>query len=454
MEKTAALASAILAGIGGQGNIQRLENCMTRVRVEVHDDDKMDLAGVKQLPGISGYVKQGQQHQFIVGPGKAAQVVDAMRAQMVDGEVSTTADDVERNKALAKAKYKAPMSDALRQLANVFIPLIPAFIASGLITGIINILKRPDIVGDFATQYPNMLGLLAIFGSAVFAIMNILVGVNTAKVFGGSQALGGVMAGILSSPQLAQITLFGEALQPGRGGVIAVLLVVVLMCWVEKRLRRILPGSLELILNPLLTTLIAGSVAIIALQPLGGVISEAIAHGAAWAIASGGALVGAVLAGTFLPLVLTGLHQGLVPIHVELVQAHGYNALLPILAMAGVGQVGAAIAVLMKTRNARLKKVIKGALPVGLLGIGEPLIFGVTLPLGKPFLAACLGGAVGGAFISFFQVATVITFGISGLPLALTIVTGKVMFYLLGYLVAVIAGFLFTWLLGFNDPEE
>lgn len=454
MEKTAALASGILAGVGGQGNILRLENCMTRVRVEVHDDDRMDLAGIKQLAGISGYVKQGQQHQFIVGPGKAAQVVDAMHALMAADAMTPNFDEAERIKAQAKAKYKAPMSDALRQLANVFIPLIPAFIASGLITGIINILKRPDIVGDFATQYPNMLGLLGIFGSAVFAIMNILVGVNTAKVFGGSQALGGVMAGILSSPQLAQITLFGEALQPGRGGVIAVLLVVVLMCWIEKRLRRVLPGSVELILNPLLTTLIAGTVAIVALQPLGGIISEAIAHGATLAIDRGGVLVGAVLAGTFLPLVLTGLHQGLVPIHVELVQAHGYNALLPILAMAGVGQVGAAIAVLMKTRNTRLKKVIKGALPVGLLGIGEPLIFGVTLPLGKPFLGACLGGAVGGALISYAKVATVITFGISGLPLALTIVTGKVMIYLLGYLVAVIAGFLFTWLLGFNDPEE
>lgn len=454
MEKTAALASGILAGVGGQGNILRLENCMTRVRVEVHDDDRMDLASIKQLAGISGYVKQGQQHQFIVGPGKAAQVVDAMQVLMTADAVTPTFDEAERIKAQAKAKYKAPMSDALRQLANVFIPLIPAFIASGLITGIINILKRPDIVGDFATQYPNMLGLLGIFGSAVFAIMNILVGVNTAKVFGGSQALGGVMAGILSSPQLAQITLFGEALQPGRGGVIAVLLVVVLMCWIEKRLRRVLPGSVELILNPLLTTLIAGTVAIVALQPLGGIISEAIAHGATLAIDRGGVLVGAVLAGTFLPLVLTGLHQGLVPIHVELVQAHGYNALLPILAMAGVGQVGAAIAVLMKTRNTRLKKVIKGALPVGLLGIGEPLIFGVTLPLGKPFLGACLGGAVGGALISYAKVATVITFGISGLPLALTIVTGKVMIYLLGYLVAVIAGFLFTWLLGFNDPEE
>ena len=454
MDKAAALAGEILRGIGGQGNIQRLENCMTRVRIEVRDEAQMDLPGLRKLPGVSGYVKQGEQHQLIVGPGKAAQVVNAMRSLISAMPADAAVDDIERNKAQAKAKYKAPMSDALRQLANVFIPLIPAFIASGLITGIINILKRPDIVGDFATQYPNMLGLLAIFGSAVFAIMNILVGVNTAKVFGGSQAMGGVMAGILSSPQLAQITLFGEALQPGRGGVIAVLLVVVLMCWIERRLRNLLPGSIELILNPLLTTLIAGTVAIVVLQPLGGWIAESIAHGASWAIDRGGLLVGAILAGTFLPLVLTGLHQGLVPIHVELIQAHGANALLPILAMAGVGQVGAAIAVLMKTRNARLKKVIKGALPVGLLGIGEPLIFGVTLPLGKPFIAACLGGAVGGALISYWKVATVVTFGISGLPLAMTIVTGKVMLYLLGYLVAVIAGFLFTWLLGFTDPEE
>ncbi|WP_318376224.1 PTS transporter subunit EIIC [Enterobacter sp.] len=454
MDKTTTLASEILRGIGGQQNISRLENCMTRVRVEVHDDALLDIAGLKQLPGVSGYVKQGEQHQLIVGPGRAAQVVDAMKALMGDKGDTPVTDDVERNKAQAKSKYKAPMSDALRMLANVFIPLIPAFIASGLITGIINILKRPDIVGDVATQYPNLLGLLAIFGSAVFAIMNILVGVNTAKVFGGSLAMGGVMAGILSSPQLAQITLFGEQLQPGRGGVIAVLLVVALMCWIEKRLRALLPGSIELILNPLLTTLITGAIAIVALQPLGGWISEAIAHGASWAIDRGGFLVGAIMAGTFLPLVLTGLHQGLVPIHVELVQAHGYNALLPILSMAGVGQVGAAIAVLMKTRNSRLKKLCKGALPVGLLGIGEPLIFGVTLPLGKPFLGACLGGAVGGAMISYFKVATVITFGISGLPLALTIVTGKVVLYLLGYLVAVIAGFLFTWLLGFNDPEE
>lgn len=184
MDKTAALASDILRGIGGEQNILRLENCMTRVRVEVQDDSQLDIPRLKALPGVSGYVKQGEQHQLIVGPGKAAQVVDAMRVQIAAGGVKPD-DAMARTKSEAKAKYKAPMSDALRKLANVFIPLIPAFIASGLITGIINILKRPDIVGDVAVHYPNLLGLMGIFGSAVFAIMNILVGVNTAKVFGG-----------------------------------------------------------------------------------------------------------------------------------------------------------------------------------------------------------------------------------------------------------------------------
>ncbi len=452
MDKAMTLADHLLQGIGGEDNITRLENCMTRVRIEVNDDARLDLTRLRQLEGVKGYVKQGSQHQFIVGPGAAAKVVEAMRTLMASAPSHQQA--ITQTKAQVKQKYKAPMSDALRQLANVFIPLIPAFIASGLITGIINILKRPDIVGDVATHYPNLLGLAAIFGSTIFTIMNILVGVNTARVFGGSIALGGVMAGILSSPALAQISLFGENLQPGRGGVIAVLLVVVLMCWIEKRLRQWLPEAVELILNPLLTTLITATLAIVALQPLGGIISDAIAHGATLAIDRGGMLVGAILAGTFLPLVLTGLHQGMVPIHVELVQAHGNNALLPILAMAGVGQVGASLAVLLKTRNVRLKKLVKGALPVGILGIGEPLIFGVTLPLGRPFIAACLGGAVGGAVIGYAKVATVITFGISGLPLALTIISGKVMLYLAGWLAAVVCGFLFAWFMGFNDPEE
>ncbi|WP_074012062.1 PTS transporter subunit EIIC [Candidatus Sodalis sp. SoCistrobi] len=458
MPQSENVAAALLAGLGGADNVLRLENCMTRVRVEVLDDRRVDVAALKRVEGVKGYVLQGRQHQLIAGPGAAAKIVDAMRRLMPDASAaplgSGAAESAVQTRQRIKTRYATPVSGALRQLADVFIPLIPAFIASGLITGLVNLLTRSDVSGDIARHYPNVIGLLALFGSAIFTIMTILVGVNAARVFGGSQAMGGVMAAILSSPGLAQIQLFDQPLQPGRDGVIAVLLVVALICWVEKALRRRLPESIELIVNPLLTTLITASLAIVVLQPLGGAVSDAIAHGVNVAIDRGGMAVGAVLAGSFLPLVLTGLHQGMVPLHVELIQAHGVNPLLPILAMAGVGQVGASLAVLLKTRSARLKKVLKAALPVGVLGIGEPLIFGVTLPLGRPFVAACLGGAVGGAVISYLKVATLITFGLSGLPLALTIVTGKVAAYLLGWAAAVAAGFIFTWLIGFKDPEE
>lgn len=148
---------------------------------------------------------------------------------------------------------------------------------------------------------------------------------------------------------------------------------------------------------------------------------------------------------------MTGLHQGLTPIHADLLKTTGQNLLLPILAMAGAGQVGAAIAVYFKSKNKRLKKTILSGLPVGMLGIGEPLIYGVTLPLGKPFLGACIGGAFGGAFIALMKVAS-ISMGLSGL--ALTAIVKQPLFYLIGVIIAYIAGFIATSILGFEDPLE
>lgn len=134
----------------------------------------------------------------------------------------------------------------------------------------------------------------------------------------------------------------------------------------------------------------------------------------------------------------------------ELINTIGDDPLLPILAMGGAGQVGAAFAIYLKTKNERLKKVIKGGLPVGMLGIGEPLIFGVTLPLGRPFVTACLGAAVGGAFQAFFKIAT-IAIGVSGIPLAFLVHTNQIVLYLLGLLIAYVFGFIFTWTFGFKE---
>ena len=185
-------------------------------------------------------------------------------------------------------------------------------------------------------------------------------------------------------------------------------------------------------------------------QPLGGWLAEGIGFAATGAVAQGGALTGALLGGGFLPLVMLGIHQGLTPIHAQLIAQYGYTILLPILAMAGGGQVGAALAVYLKTKDPQVKKVVASALPAGLLGVGEPLIYGVTLPLGRPFLGACIGGAAGGAVQAAFQVGAG-ALGISGLPLAPS--TTNVPVYLAGLLVSYAVGFAATWVIGFEDKS-
>lgn len=442
------MAEGIIESCGGKENIQSAMNCMTRVRMTFEDSSKVNEAALKNVEGVMGIVKAEDQLQIIVGPSIATKVAEEIRKALgIDGEKASFGE-AEKVKKEMKSKYGSPVSDALKKISNIFIPLIPAFIGCGLIQGINNLIKKFNWI-----EPGTLTALLTIFGGAVFTYMMIMVGMNAAKEFGGSPALGGVMAGILMTPGLADVKMFGKELVPGRGGIIAVLLVVLFTAYIEKKVRKIVHESVELIVTPLITVLISGFVAIIVLQPIGGAISDGIGAAVTSAIQTGGAFVGAILAGTFLPLVMTGLHQGLTPIHADLLAKFGENQLLPILAMAGAGQVGAAIAVYVKTKNRKLKRTIASALPVGILGIGEPLIYGVTLPLGKPFLGACLGAAFGGASNAIFKVAS-ISMGLSGLPLASLIKSDKILFYLLGVLISYVAGFAITYILGFNDPIE
>ncbi len=446
--KIKVLAEGIIENCGGKENVLSAMNCMTRVRITVKDRSKLDEAALKAVQGVMGLVEAEGQLQIIVGPSVATKVTEEIRSLLGFSDERTSFGEADKVKREMKSKYGTPAGDVLKKIANIFIPLIPAFIGCGLIQGINNLIKKFNWIEPGAFT-----ALLTVFGGAVFTYMLIMVGMNAAKEFGGSPALGGVMAGILMMPGLADVTLFGKPLVPGRGGVIAVLLVVFFSSLVEKKVRKLIHESVELIVTPLITVLVSGFVAIIVLQPIGGAISDGIGAVVTAAIQTGGAFVGAILAGTFLPLVMTGLHQGLTPIHADLLTKFGENALLPILAMAGAGQVGAAIAVYVKTKNKRLRRTIASALPVGILGIGEPLIYGVTLPLGRPFLGACLGAAFGGASNAVFHVAS-ISMGLSGLPLASLIKPDKIVFYLLGVLVSYVAGFVITYFLGFNDPVE
>ncbi|MET3727383.1 PTS system sucrose-specific IIC component [Fictibacillus halophilus] len=451
MGKEQQMAHSIIEKLGGSSNIQSLMHCMTRIRVNLHDPSKADLKGLKEVDGVLGVVEDDTL-QIIVGPGIVNRVTLAMSEETgmnIQSLDETDPMDLEQmarmNKDAINKKNATPFKQFLRKIASIFIPLIPAIVASGLIAGFSNVAVRSG-----ADPESSIMQMLSLIGWGVFSYLAVFVGINTAKEFGGTPALGGAAGILLINPGLANITLFGDPLVVGRGGLIGVMLAAVLIAFLEKRIRKFVHPSIDIIVTPTLALLITGFATLFVLQPVGGFLSDLITKGLLNLIDIGGIFSGLILAGTFLPLVVTGLHQGLTPVHMELINTIGDDPLLPILAMGGAGQVGAAFAIYFKTKNQRLRKVIKGGLPVGMLGIGEPLIFGVTLPLGRPFLTACLGAAVGGAFQAFYEVAT-IAIGVSGIPLVFLVNANEMVLYLVGLVIAYFFGFLFTWTFGFKE---
>jgi PTS system sucrose-specific IIC component len=348
-------------------------------------------------------------------------------------------------KSEIKKKNNTPVKNFLRKIGSIFIPLIPGLVASGIINGVANFAKNAG-----ADPNATWLQMLLLIGGGIFTFLGILVGWNTAKEFGGTPVLGAIAGILIFNPAMANVKLFGEALVPGRGGLFAVIFAAWLMVVVERRVRKAVPNAVDIIVTPLITVLAVSIVTMLAIQPVAGFLSDGITSGINAILNVGGAFAGAVLAGTFLPLVMVGLHHGLTPIHMEFINQTHVTPLLPVLAMAGAGQVGAAIAIYVKTKNKRLRNVIKGGLPVGFLGIGEPLLYGVTLPLGKPFITACLGAAVGGAFQAVMKTAS-LGIGVSGLSLIPLIADNKYLLYFLGLVVAYTFGFIFTYFFGFKE---
>ncbi|MGL5378471.1 PTS transporter subunit EIIC [Clostridium sp.] len=448
------IAKNLVQLVGGKENIKSVENCMTRCRLELFDYSKAKIEEIKKAEATLGVVEAKGQLQVIYGPGKVNKVTEEVK-KLVGKSVLIGEDAVKATKEKLNEKNNTKFKNGLKKLGNVFIPLIPLFVACGLVLAVNNI--AGVYFGD-AYKATTAAQIISLIGNGVFSILSVLVGVNAAKEFGSQMPMmGGVLGGVLSSAALANITLFGKTLTPGRGGIISVILVVLLACFVEKQCRKFVPDVLDLFVTPLVTLTISVLAALFILQPVGGFISDSIGAIVAQTIASNNMIVsvisGAVSGALFLPLVMTGMHQALTPIHADLIANVGFTVLLPILATAGMAQVGATIAVLTKTKNERLKKTAKNGLVPGFLGIGEPLIYGVTLPLGKPFLGACLGAGVAGAVMAFFKVGAV-ALGVSGLPLALLIADGKMLVFLIGTVVAYIAGFFFTRALGFEDPVE
>ena len=454
-DKNRALAARLLPLVGGAGNVTSVAHCMTRLRLGLRDRALVRDEELRALPGVLGVVEDDT-YQIVLGPGTVARVTPEFEALVTAG--GHTADELAAQGAAIRAEQRSrnatPLKLLLRRLANIFVPLIPALIGCGIIAGLNGLLINLGWL-------PSITPALAALASGFMALIAVFVGFNTAKEFGGTPILGGAVAAIIVFPGVAKIDAFGQSLSPGQGGVLGALGAAVLAVYVEKWCRRWVPESLDVLVTPTLTVLVSGLVTVFGLMYVAGEVSEAIGEAATWLLGHAGAFAGFVLGGLFLPLVMLGLHQALIPIHTTLIEQQGHTVLLPILAMAGAGQVGAAAAVYVRlSRNGSIRRTVRSALPAGLLGVGEPLIYGVSLPLGRPFVTACVGGAFGGGFVGLFNMLGVqvgsTAIGPSGWALFPLLQGNRglaetVAIYAGGLLVGYAVGFAATYFFGFGS---
>ncbi|EGQ7936975.1 PTS N-acetylmuramic acid transporter subunit IIBC [Vibrio vulnificus] len=480
---TQTMISQLLAAVGGSSNVSKCGNCMTRLRLTLANNGVADQAVIKQIPGVMGVVESDEQFQIILGPGKAQQAAELMNKlieSVISGDVqeqaiASDANDLSSVAAEQKKQMKSKQTSAvqrfLSKFATIFTPLIPGFIAAGLLLGFATLLEQMFVLEQTPSQFMlDLIAYMKVFGKGLFAFLSILIGYNAQQAFGGSGVNGAILASLFvlgynpdatSGIYSGMSEFFGYTIDP-RGNIIGVLLAAIIGAQVERKVREYMPDDLDMILTSVVTLLIMGVVTFVVIMPIGGELFK----GMSWLFLNlnDNPLGAAILAGLFLISVVFGIHQGFVPVYFALMEAQGFNSLFPILAMAGGGQVGASLALYFKAKkDAVLRTQVKGAIIPGILGIGEPLIYGVTLPRVKPFVTACIGGAAGGFFIGLVSylglpVGLNTVFGPSGIvaiPLMTShsgIFAGMAVF-VVGLLISYVVGFLATYFFGSKDVD-
>lgn len=461
------VGSAIVKHCGGLLNLQHVTNCMTRVRMTIGDRSQVDIAALKSIDGVLGVVEDDTL-QVIVGPGKSTKVADVINDMLKKQPVGeaqpggAALSEVEQRATLAreKAKKQTRTKIILKHIANIFIPILPSLIAAGILMGINNVIVNSAAswalanhvvaLGDLSpTQVVldqrHLLGLsqfLDIVSKALFGFLAIYTGMSAAKEFGGNAIMGGLLGGVTMLPQL---TAFG--LVPGQGGLIGVIFCAWLMCLLEKRVRRIVPDIVDVVVTPTIVVVVMAAALLFAIMPVAGIISDGILHGLNGLLSGGGIAAGFVLSALFPFLISLGLHHGLFPVHIEMINATGHAPLFAIQIMSNAGMVGAATAVLMLTRDPVMKKIAKGAIPTSILAVGEPTIFGVNIPAGFAFITGSIGAGFGGVMVVLLGVTTngIGAAGLSALPL---IADGKYLQYIMAWLTGCTAAFVLTYIVG------
>ena len=455
-------AQDIFDRLGGRENLVSAAHCATRLRLVTVDNSRIDMKALEDVDGVKGVFSASGQIQIILGTGTVNKVYDEFIA--ITGLTAATKEEV---KAAAAAKQN-PFKRAIKTLGDIFVPIIPAIVASGFLMGImeaLNFMVSNDFLNIDTSGSVYVIANLC--ANTAYTFLPILIAYSAAKAFGGNPYLGAVIGMLMIHPNLQNAwTVATEGVQQTlgvwfglyqvdlvgyQGHVIPVIIAVWVMCFIEKRLHKIVPAMFDLFVTPLVSVFVTGYLTLSIIGPIFVAIENAIIGGIQTLLALPLGLGSLIMGGLYSTTVVAGIHHMYTVIDFGQISQFGVTYWLPLASAANMAQGAATLAVALKTRNAKTKSV---ALPSALscfMGITEPAIFGVNLRHFKPFVCGAIGGAAGAMYASLVGLGASGT-GVTGL-FGLLLCLHDPINYIIMAAISIGVAFVLTWLFGYKDAE-
>lgn len=451
----AKIASEVIRLVGGKENIRSVAHCATRLRLQLRNNDLRDESALSDVEGVKGVFLTQSQFQIIFGAGTVNLVCDEVQKQLgIQSEATENEAEEKKGNLLQRL---------VKMLSDIFVPIIPAIVAGGLLMGINNILTSNLIHGQsIIALYPQWAGLataINLFAAAPFTFLPVLIGFSAAKKFGGNPYLGAAMGMIMVHPDLMSAYQIGVGTPPVwdifglhisaigyQGTVLPVLAVSWIIANIEKRLHKVTPSWLDNLTTPLISILVTSFLTFIVVGPILREAGNLLAAGITWVYNSLGFIGGALFGLVYAPITLTGMHHSFIAIETQLIadSVHtGGSFIFATASMNNVAQGAAVLAVLMMTKNEKIKSICSASGISALLGITEPAMFGVTLKLKYPFYAAIIGSAVGSAYLAGTKTLAQ-AMGAAGLPGFISMKPDHYLYFAIGLVLSMGVSFILT----------
>ena len=459
------IAEQVIEKLGGKNNIATAAHCATRLRIVLNDESKVDKEGIEAIEGVKGQFSVAGQYQIIFGSGTVNKVHEQLTKQLGIGDVSKA------EVAEAALGQQNLLQRIVKGLADIFVPIIPAIVAGGLLMGLYSMLTSIGFFWDnhsVVTKYPeisDLVDFINTIANAPFVFLPVLLGFSATRKFGGNPFLGAALGMLLVHPSLSDGWNYAKILMEGnikywnvfgleiekvgyQGTVIPTIISAWVLATLEKNFRKFIPSYLDNLITPMFSLFIAGFLAFTVIGPFGREAGSLISAGLTWLYDTLGFFGGAIFGTLYAPIVITGMHQTFIAIETQLlaeITQTGGTFIFPIAAMSNIAQGAACLGVALALKDAKIRGL---AVPSGisaLLGITEPAMFGVNLRYRQAFIAAMIGSGLASAFIAFFNVKAIAlgAAGFLGIP---SIKPDSLAMYSIGMVISFVVAFSLSFL--------